>query len=69
MSTVIAMLTFLPLLVVALAHLFWALGTTWPINSEALLAHPMQPDRARESQRMAGSRLFFRGRHHGDVVR
>jgi hypothetical protein len=38
MSTLVATLTFLPLLVVALAHLFWALGTTWPIRDEALLA-------------------------------
>ena len=38
MSTIIAILVFLPLLTVGLAHLFWALGTTWPIQSEALLA-------------------------------
>jgi Protein of unknown function (DUF3995) len=38
MSTIIAVLIFLPLLTVGLAHLLWALGTTWPISSEALLA-------------------------------
>ena len=38
MSTIIAILVFLPLLTVGLAHLFWALGTTWPISTEALLA-------------------------------
>jgi hypothetical protein len=38
MSTIIAILVFLPLLTVGLAHLFWALGTTWPIRDEALLA-------------------------------
>jgi hypothetical protein len=38
MSVVIAYFTFLPLLMVSFAHLLWALGTTWPIQSEALLA-------------------------------
>lgn len=37
-STIVSILTFLPLMVVALAHLFWALGATWPIRDEALLA-------------------------------
>ena len=37
-STIVSVLTFLPLMVVALAHFFWALGTTWPIRSEQLLA-------------------------------
>ena len=37
-ATIVSVLTFLPLMVVALAHLFWALGTSWPIRSEALLA-------------------------------
>ena len=37
-STIVSVLTFVPLMVVALAHFFWALGTTWPIRSEQLLA-------------------------------
>jgi hypothetical protein len=37
-ATIIGVLTFLPLMLVALAHLFWALGTSWPIKTEALLA-------------------------------
>ena len=38
MSIAISVLTFIPLLVVAFAHLLWALGTAWPLQSEALLA-------------------------------
>ena len=37
-AAIVSTLTFLPLMVAALAHLLWALGTTWPIQSEALLA-------------------------------
>ena len=37
-ATIISVLTFLPLMLVALAHLFWALGTSWPLRSEELLA-------------------------------
>ena len=37
-EAVVSVLTFLPLMVAALAHLLWALGTTWPIRTEALLA-------------------------------
>ena len=37
-SIIVSVLTFLPLLVVAFAHLLWALGTAWPLQSEALLA-------------------------------
>ncbi len=37
-ATIISVLTFLPLMVVALAHFFWALGTSWPIGTELLLA-------------------------------
>ena len=37
-ATIVSVLTFLPLLVIAFAHLLWALGTNWPISSEALLA-------------------------------
>lgn len=37
-ATIVSVLTFLPLLVIAFAHLLWALGTNWPITSEALLA-------------------------------
>ncbi len=38
MSIAISILTFVPLLVVAFAHLLWALGTAWPLQSEELLA-------------------------------
>ncbi|MEO5805201.1 DUF3995 domain-containing protein [Devosia sp.] len=38
MSMVIAALMFIPLLAVALAHLLWSLGSTWPIRNEKLLA-------------------------------
>jgi hypothetical protein len=38
MNMLIGSLTFLPLLAAALAHLLWALGFTWPIRSEQLLA-------------------------------
>ena len=37
-ATITSVLTFLPLMLLALAHLFWALGTNWPIRSEELLA-------------------------------
>jgi uncharacterized protein DUF3995 len=38
MNMLIGSLTFLPLLVVAVATLLWALGATWPIRSRELLA-------------------------------
>ncbi len=38
MNMLVGSLTFIPLLVVALAHLLWAFGATWPITSETLLA-------------------------------
>jgi uncharacterized protein DUF3995 len=38
MSIAVSVLTFLPVLVVAFAHLLWALGTSWPLSSEQLLA-------------------------------
>lgn len=37
-ATIVSVLTFLPLMVIAFAHLLWALGTNWPISSETLLA-------------------------------
>lgn len=37
-ATIVALLIFVPLLTVAFAHLLWALGTSWPIQSEELLA-------------------------------
>ncbi len=37
-AIIVSVLTFLPLLVVAFAHLLWALGTAWPLQSEELLA-------------------------------
>ncbi len=37
-ATIVSVLTFLPLMLAALVHFFWALGTTWPIRTEELLA-------------------------------
>jgi hypothetical protein len=37
MSMVIGALTFVPLLMVAIAHFAWSFGNTWPIRSEELL--------------------------------
>lgn len=37
MNMLIASLTFVPLLMVAMAHFLWSLGKTWPIRSEELL--------------------------------
>jgi hypothetical protein len=38
MSMLIAAFMFIPLLAIATAHLLWALGQTWPIREEKLLA-------------------------------
>lgn len=38
MNMLVGSLTFVPLLMVALAHFVWALGSTWPIRDETLLA-------------------------------
>jgi hypothetical protein len=38
MNMVVGSLTFVPLLMVAVAHFLWSLGRTWPIRNEALLA-------------------------------
>ena len=38
MNMVVGSLTFVPLLMVALAHFLWSLGRTWPIRNEVLLA-------------------------------
>ena len=38
MSMLLAALIFVPLLAVSLSNLVWALGGTWPIRSEELLA-------------------------------
>ena len=38
MNMLIGSLTFVPLLMVALAHLLWSFGNTWPICNETLLA-------------------------------
>jgi len=35
---IVSILTFLPLLIVAFAHLLWSLGTNWPLSGEAVLA-------------------------------
>jgi hypothetical protein len=38
MNMLLAALIFIPLLAVAISHLVWAAGGTWPIRSEELLA-------------------------------
>jgi hypothetical protein len=38
MNMLIGSLTFVPLLMVAFAHLLWSFGNTWPIRNETLLA-------------------------------
>lgn len=38
MNMLVGSLTFVPLLMVAFAHLLWSFGNTWPIRDEALLA-------------------------------
>ena len=38
MNMLVGSLTFVPLLMVAVAHFLWSLGRTWPIRNEALLA-------------------------------
>ncbi len=38
MNMLVASLTFVPLLMLALAHFLWSFGNTWPIRNETLLA-------------------------------
>lgn len=38
MNMLVGALTFVPLLTVALAHLLWSIGVTWPIRTKQLLA-------------------------------
>jgi hypothetical protein len=38
MNMLVGSLTVVPVLMVAVAHLLWSLGLTWPIRNEALLA-------------------------------
>jgi hypothetical protein len=38
LTILVAFAVFLPLLTVSFAHLLWGLGTSWPIQSEQLLA-------------------------------
>jgi hypothetical protein len=38
MNMVVGSLTFVPLLMVAVAHFLWSFGRTWPIRNETLLA-------------------------------
>ena len=38
MNMLVGSLTFVPLLMVALAHFLWSFGSTWPIRDETLLA-------------------------------
>ena len=54
-STIVSVLTFLPLMVVALAHLFWALGATWPIRTDASVSRRRSRARSRLERRIARS--------------
>lgn len=38
MNMLVGSLTFVPLLMVAVAHFIWSIGRTWPIRNEVLLA-------------------------------
>jgi len=38
MNMIVGSLTFVPLLMVAVAHFLWSIGRTWPIKNETLLA-------------------------------
>jgi hypothetical protein len=38
MNMLVGSLTFVPLLMVAVAHFLWSIGRTWPIKNETLLA-------------------------------
>lgn len=38
MNMVVGSLTFVPLLMVAFAHLLWSIGRTWPVKNQTLLA-------------------------------
>jgi hypothetical protein len=38
MSMLIAALTFIPLLAIAIANFMWSMGTSWPIRDKAMLA-------------------------------
>ncbi len=38
MNMIIGSLTFVPLLMVSVAHFVWSVGATWPIRNETLLA-------------------------------
>jgi Protein of unknown function (DUF3995) len=46
MNMLVGSLTFVPLLMIALAHLVWSVGATWPIRNEELLAQTVvgKPD-------------------------
>ncbi|MEO6014345.1 MAG: DUF3995 domain-containing protein [Devosia sp.] len=55
MNMIIGSLTFVPLLMVAVAHFFWSLGVTWPIRTEKLLAQTVvgRPGITRMPNRLA----------------
>ena len=38
MSMLIAAITFIPLLAIAIAHFMWSMGMSWPIRDKAMLA-------------------------------
>ena len=57
MSIPIASLMFVLLLAIAVAHLLWSIGQTWPIRSEKLLAQTVVG--SRDIQHMPPRRLSF----------
>jgi hypothetical protein len=38
MSMLVAAITFIPLLAIAIAHFMWSMGMSWPIRDKAMLA-------------------------------
>lgn len=50
MNMLVSALLFVPLLAIAMAHLIWALGRTWPIRDERLLVRTVAG--FRDAQRM-----------------
>lgn len=54
-AILVAFAVFLPLLTVSFAHLLWGLGTSWPIQSEQLLAQTVigRPGTARMPNKLA----------------
>jgi hypothetical protein len=57
MNMLVGSLTFVPLLVVAIAHFAWAFGNTWPIRNEQLLVQTVVG--TPEATRMPNRLLIF----------